>query len=44
MSIEQRIWTAVWYDETKSPVEVQRRYRARFGRNEAAPQRARILQ
>ena len=43
MSIEERIWVAVWYEETKSPVEVQRRYRARFGRNEAAPQRACIL-
>lgn len=43
MSIEERIWVAVWYEETRSPVEVQRRFRARFGRNRNAPQRASIM-
>ena len=37
MSIEERIWVAVWFEECKSPVEVQRRFRARFGRNKKAP-------
>ena len=43
MSIEERIWVAVWYEETKSPVEVQSRFRAHFGRNGDAPQHARIM-
>lgn len=43
MSVEERVRVAIWYDETKSPVEVQRRFHARFGRNKEAPSRCSIL-
>ena len=42
MSVEERVWVAIWYEETKSQIEVQRRFQARFGRNRDAPQRASI--
>ena len=43
MNTEERIWTAFWFEETKSPIEVQRRFRARFGRNKDPPSRNNIL-
>ena len=42
-TIEQRVWTAIWFEESKSVTDVCRRYRSRFGRNMQAPQRALII-
>ena len=42
-TIEQRVWTAIWFEESKSVTDICRRYRSRFGRNMQAPQRALII-
>ena len=43
MSIEERVWVAIWFEETKCPAEVQRRFRTRFGRNKVAPPRGSMV-
>lgn len=42
-SAAQRFKIAAWYECTKSPIIVQRRYRAEFGKNEAVPSRPTII-
>ena len=42
-TIEQRVWMAIWFEESRSAAEVCRRYHSRFGRNAEAPQRALII-
>uniref|UniRef100_A0A914PX16 DUF4817 domain-containing protein n=1 Tax=Panagrolaimus davidi TaxID=227884 RepID=A0A914PX16_9BILA len=39
---QQKTDCVIWYIETKSPTEVQRLYRAKYGRNEQAPVRQNI--
>ena len=42
-TIDQRVWSAIWYEESKSVTDVSRRYRSRFGRNTQALQRPLII-